>query len=276
MVEDTKKPLSGKCIVITRARSQASELAGRIEALGGEVIEFPTIEIKPADDYGPLDRAIGELESYDWLFLTSVNGVDHFIARLGHCGRKMEEMSHMKVVAIGPETGKTLESAGIHPYFVPTRYIAEGLLEGLRPEEMRGKRVLIARAAQARQILPATLQQWGAKVDVVPVYQTVIPKQDSAMLRQLLSAGKIAAITFTSSSTASHFAELFSGETLMDLLSGVAIVCIGPITARTVQDLGLRVDVVAEEYTTSGLVRSLGEFFSRRGAGAATERLANS
>ncbi|HZD41146.1 MAG TPA: uroporphyrinogen-III synthase, partial [Terriglobales bacterium] len=175
-------------MVITRARSQAGELARKIEELGGEVVEFPTIEILPPQDYGPLDRAIERLESYDWVVFTSVNGVRYFLARMEFSGREVSSFAGRKVVAIGPETARRLDSAGIHPFIVPQKYQAEGILEGLKPEDIRGMRVLIPRAAKAREVLPETLRQWGGFVDVVPVYRTIAPKNDvtelSTMLRQ--------------------------------------------------------------------------------------------
>lgn len=257
--------LAGKRVVITRARSQAGELARRIEELGGEVLEFPTIEIQPPVDYGPLDRAIEQLDSYDWAFFTSVNGVDYFLARMRHFHKNLECLEPIKLVAIGPETARRLEQAGIRPFLVPKKYQAEGILEGLRAEEIRGKRILIPRAAKAREILPDTLRQWGSTVDVVEVYRTTVPKNDTVKLLQMLRQKKIDMITFTSSSTVAHFARLFAAENIAELMRKTVIACIGPITGQTVVDFGLHADVISEEYTVAGLVRAIVSYYESSG-----------
>jgi len=260
-----KAILAGKRVVITRARSQAGELAGRIEELGGEVLEFPTIEIQPPEDYGPLDRALEQLQSYQWIFFTSVNGVDFFLKRMSQLRQDSRCLEGIKVVAIGPETAKRLEKAEIRPFLVPKKYQAEGILEGLTAGEIQGKRILIPRAAKAREILPETLRRWGGSVDVVPVYQTVVPKNDSAELGMLLRENKVDMITFTSSSTVSHFVRFFSNENLAELMGKTVIACIGPITGQTVVDYGLHADVVSEEYTVPGLVSAIIHYYQISG-----------
>lgn len=257
--------LSGMRVVITRARAQAGELAQRIEELGGEVIEFPTIEIQPPRDCGPLDRAIGQLCTYDWLFFTSANGVDRFLARMAHFHVDVKGLEPIKVVAIGPETGRRLEMAGIRPFLVPKKYQAEGILEELAADEIRGKRILIPRAAKAREILPQTLRRWGGTVDVVEVYQTAVPGNDTRTLLQLLRQKKIHIITFTSSSTVAHFFRLLQGENLAELVRGTVIACIGPITSQTVADYGLHAEVVSEEYTIPGLIRAIVHYYKTSG-----------
>jgi uroporphyrinogen III methyltransferase/synthase len=183
--------LKGKRILITRARSQAPSLVQRIESLGGEVIEFPTIEIRPPESYGPLDQAINQIGSYDWLIFTSVNGVDRFVDRFEKLGKNVANLAGIEVGAIGPETARRLTAAQIEPTFVPKQYQAEGILEGLIPETVLGKRILIPRAAKARDILPETLRRWGARVDVVEAYQTVLPQLDVSALCRLLREGTI-------------------------------------------------------------------------------------
>ena len=158
-VVEVARPLAGKRIVVTRARSQASSLIQRIEKLGGEVIEFPTIEIQPPESYAALDNAIANIRTYDWLLFTSVNGVEQFLLRLQSLSKSMTELEGIKVGAIGPETAKRLEGAGIKNCVVPRQYQAEGMLEALSRQMMRGKRVLIPRAAKARDILPKTLRR---------------------------------------------------------------------------------------------------------------------
>ena len=261
------RPLAGRRIVVTRARAQAGGLAGKIEELGGEVLEFPTIEIQPPASFAALDEAIARIADYDWLIFTSVNGVEQFLTRLECSGKSLADFQSKRVVAIGPPTAERLKGAGISSCLVPEQYQAEGVLEALKPEELRAKRVLIPRAAKAREILPETLRQWGAVVDVVEAYRTVIPTADVSRLRSLLQEGTVDMVTFTSSSTAANFVKLFRGEKLSDILHGTAIGCIGPITEATVQELGGKADLVSAEFTIPGLVRAMVDFFER-GAGA--------
>lgn len=249
--------LSGKRIVVTRARSQAAELTSRLAALGADVVEFPTIAIVPARDLSPLDQAIARLEEYQWLFFTSINGVECFFARMRQLRRTPAIIEHLKVVAIGPETARHLKMQGIRPYLVPEKYQAEGILEDLTAQEIRGSRILIPRAAKARDILPETLRRWGAAVDVVAAYATVLPSNEKAGFRLLLQKSHIDMLTFTSSSTVANFVRLFAEDNLRTLLAGVKIACIGPITAQTAADHGLHVDVIAAEFTIPGLVRAI-------------------
>jgi len=263
-VVEVVRPLAGKRIVVTRARSQASSLIQRIEKLGGEVIEFPTIEIQPPESYAALDGAIANIRTYDWLLFTSVNGVEQFLLRLQSLSKSMTELEGIKVGAIGPETAKRLEGASIKNCVVPRQYQAEGMLEALSRQMMRGKRVLIPRAAKARDILPETLRRWGAAVDVIEAYRTGLPVANSSAIRSLLQAGGADMITFTSSSTVVNFVQLFQGQNLEALLAGIAVACIGPITKKTIEEMGGRADVVSEEFTIPGLVRAIADYFGRK------------
>ncbi len=254
---DTDKPLAGKRIVITRARAQALSLVEGIESLGGEVVEFPTIKIDPPEDFAAFDAAVAQIETYDWLIFTSVNGVEPFLARLQQVGKAISSLKGLKVGAIGPETAKRLAAVGIAACLVPERFQAEGILDAFQPEDLKGKRVLIPRAAQARKVLPNTLREWGATVDVVTAYRTVLPAVDVAPLAELLRQRKIDVIAFTSSSTARNFVRLLGDKHLGGIAAASALACIGPITARTVEQLGGRAEIVAEEFTVSGLVRAI-------------------
>jgi uroporphyrinogen III methyltransferase / synthase len=258
--------LRGKRILITRARTQAKPLVQAIEALGGEVVEFPTIEIRPPESYGPLDRAIEQIKIYDWFIFTSANGVERFLARFEKLEKNLADLAGIEIAAIGPETAKRLEAAGIPTGVIPQRYQAEGILETLAGKTLQGKKVLIPRAAKARDILPETLRRQGAQVDVVVAYQTVLPQVDVPALCRVLSEGGVDMVTFTSSSTASNFAVMLRGQDLPRLLSRIVIACIGPITKKTVEDLGLRADVVAAEFTIPGLVSAIADYFSRKAA----------
>jgi uroporphyrinogen III methyltransferase / synthase len=259
---DQTRPLAGKRIVVTRARPQAGVFARALEAVGAAAIEFPTIEISPPETYDGLDAAIAKLERYDWIIFTSVNGVDHFAARLAHLRRTLN--GDIRAAAIGPETAKAVESLGVAPEIVPEEYRAEAILGKLRPEAMRGQKVLVPRAAEARDVLIRTLREWGAEVDVVEAYRTVAPTSDPAPLRALLLRGEVDAVTFTSSSTVKNFKAIFAGDDLRRLLARSAVACIGPITQSTAEEIGMRVDVVAEDYTIAGLTQAIVEYFKRQ------------
>ncbi len=262
-MSESARPLAGKLIMTTRARSQAGSLADKLEALGGKVIEFPTIEIQPPEDYAALDAAIKNVRNYHWVIFTSVNGVEQFLGRARHLNQRVSELQTSQFAAIGPETAKRLEAAGIRSCLVPQKYQAEGLLEALAPESMRKKKVLIPRAAKARDILPETLREWGAEVDVVEAYRTVVPVADSAHIKTLLRDRKVDVITFTSSSTVANFTRLFEGQTLSETVAGSAVACIGEITKKTVEDFGGHAQIVATESTIDGLIRAILEYFSR-------------
>lgn len=258
--------LSGKKILITRAREQSAEFSALLRSLGAEVIEFPTIQIVPPRDWGPLDGAIARIERYDWLIFTSANGVLFFWQRL-LAGGKSTLPSSIKICAIGPATANQLRQRGTKVDYVPKAYVAESILEGFKEHDLKGKRVLLARARVARDILPMGLRQLGAEVDVVEAYRTVKPKGGARRLREILERGEIDAVTFTSSSTVSHFAALLKGEELKHLLQGVVIACIGPITRETAKNLGMEVHIEPVEYTIPGLAKALADYFSQRSEG---------
>ena len=255
-----EKPFDGRRIVVTRARAQAGVLAQRITDLGGVVIECPTIEIQPPGDFLAFDRALARLDSYDWLIFTSVNSIEPFLSRLDQVGKSVARLARLKVAAIGSETAKRLDGAGIAVAVVPERYQAEGILDSLGAAEMAGKNVLIPRAAKARNVLPETLRQWGANVDVVEAYRTAAPNIDVAALRQRLQRGDADIVTFTSSSTVSNFVELFAAADLTSIVGKAAIACIGPITAKTVEDFGGKVAITAREFTIDGLVKAMVDY----------------
>src|SRR5262245_58288044 len=261
----SKTPLRGKRVLITRARRQAGVLAERITALGGVVIELPTIEIVAPGSFVAFDRALDRIESYDWLIVTSVNGVEPLLSRLKRGGRSVADLKRLKVAAIGSETAKRLQAAGIRGGLVPKRFHAEGIIDALDRAELNGKRVLIARAAQAREILPETLRQWGAEVDVVEAYRTVAPAIDVAGIKRRMQRGQLDVITFTSSSTVVNFVRLLGGGKLSGIVGTAVVACIGPITAKTVEELGGRVAIMAREFTIDGLVTAIVEYFQSSG-----------
>ncbi len=246
--------LRGKRVLVTRARSQASTLVARLRELGAIPVEFPAIHIvPPADNYAALDAALQRLATFDWAVFTSVNGVVHVWQRLAVLALNPQALQALRVAAIGPATAEALTTRGITPEVVPARYVAEALLEAI--PQPTGQRFLLARADLARDTLRVGLQAAGAEVVEVPAYSTVLVELAPETLAAL-EAG-IDIITFTSSSTVRNFVEQIGLPRAQELAAQARVVTIGPITAATVQEVGLRVDVVATEYTIAGLVQAL-------------------
>ena len=256
--------LSGRRIVITRRREQAGELRRALEARGARVVELPTIALAPPKSWRPLDEALRRLAGYDWLIFTSVNGVERFLARMREQGLSPRGLQAAKIAAIGPATARTLRQYGLRARVVPEEFRAEGLLAALGGQRWRGKTVLLARAAAARDVLPRELRRRGARVDVVPVYRTVVPPTSRQRAQALFSRRKPDAITFTSSSTVRNFCALLGRSRARRALAGVRVATIGPVTSRTARALGLRVDVEAKTFTVAGLVLALERFFRAR------------
>lgn len=258
-----RKPLFGRRIVVTRARSQAGELSARFEGLGAQVFEFPTIEIQPPRDFGPLDKAIHELDSFGWLVFTSVNGVEAFLDRLAHHDLDVRSVPRTaKIAAIGPATAERISAAGLRVDVVPKEYRAESLLEEVSESSLEGERVLIPRAKVAREVLPERLREAGADVVVSPAYESVPADTGRVDLTASLEAGEVDCVTFTASSTVENFVQAFGPEEAGRLLEQARVACIGPITADTAKKYGLRVDAEAEEYTIPGLVESVLNLFA--------------
>lgn len=257
-------PFFGKRIVVTRAREQASSLSERLEDLGGEVLEYPAIIIKPPEDFGPLDGAIQEIESFTWIFFTSVNGVTAFFNRLRELGKDIRDLHRAKLCAIGPATRQALEERGLLVEYMPEEYRAEALGWGLQERLQTGEKALLPRADLARPWLAEFLRGRGLLATEVIAYRTVSDNSDPSLLAKL-EKGEINVITFTSSSTVHNFMALFREEEREKFLPGVTIACIGPITAETARSYGLHVDIVAREYTISGLVQALQEFYQQGG-----------
>ncbi len=255
------RPLRGKRVLITRAREQADALARLLVEAGAEPVIAPVIQFEPPERWDEVDRAAADVASYDWVVFTSANGVRFFLRRLEALGKDPRALAAAHLAAIGPATASALSDAGLRAELVPTEYVAEAVAEALAARGIAGRRILVARAAEARETLVARLGRAGAVVDEVPVYRTVGSAEASERLRQLLVSGGVDAVTLTSSSTARYLIEALGGSA--EPLATVAVACIGPITAATARDLGLRVDVVAAEYTAPGLVRALIEHYGR-------------
>lgn len=256
-----KRPLRGKKILITRAREQSAEFSKRLKRLGAEVIEFPTIEIVPPLSWKGLDQVLSRLPSYDWIIFTSANGVAFFHQRLREKGKDRRSLSGLKICAIGPATAQQLKKRRLRVDYIPKEFVAESILKGFKRMGIRGKQILLARAKKARDVLPEGLRSIGARVDVVEAYRTVKPKRGAMRLKGLLKKRGVDVITFTSSSTVNHFIDLLKKEEVQDLLKGVAIACIGPVTARTVKASGLKVHIQPREYTIPGLTQAIAQYF---------------
>ncbi len=260
------KPLFGKRVVLTRAQEQARELSQLLTAYGAEPVELPTIQIVPPASWQGIDQAIARLHDYQWIIFTSVNGVTPFMERLRVAGKDARAFGAIQVCAIGPRTAHEVERYGIRPDVVPAEYQAEGVIASLAERGIRGSRVLIPRAEVARELLPEQLRELGATVDVVTVYRTIAPTKDAAAFTQQLGAGRVAVVTFTSSSTVRNFVELLGGrEIAQKSVAQTVIACIGPITARTAEECGLTVGILPTENTIPALADAIARYF-REGA----------
>ena len=257
------KSLFGKKIVVTRAREQASSFAGLLEEAGAQVVLFPVIEIAPPKSYKSLDSAIDKLREYDWIVFTSVNGVNSFFDRMRARGKDLREMHGILIAAIGEVTASDIEKRGMNIELIPRDYRAEGLIKLFKKKKIKGVKILIPRAREARDILPATLREMGADVDVATAYETKMPgKRKAEKIRQMLSSGEIDVLTFTSSSTVRNFLSAVGG---FDTASGKpAIACIGPVTAKTLGENGYRANIVPREYTVKRLTEEIILYFNKR------------
>ena len=258
-----QRPLSHLRILVGRAAHQASALSAGLRAKGAEVLEIPFIEIRPPHSYKPLDTALKNLADYDWLVLTSVNGVEALWSRLKKLGLNQRNFRHLKVAAIGPATRKAIRKHGIKVHIMPREYVAESVVASLRGK-VEGQRVLLARAKVARDVIPKELRKLGAKVDVVEAYETVVPKKSRTRIRGALKDPKRRphVITFTSSSTVRNFLALLGKEN-HTLLKPVSLASIGPITSATLRESGLWADIQASKYTIPGLIRAIVSLVSR-------------
>ncbi len=250
------RPLAGRTILVTRAREQASALRVLLEAAGARVEECPAIRFDPPATWAPLDAALRGAQGYDWILVTSANTVRFVLERLFVLGLGPRALIGPRVVAIGPATAQALERAGLQVEHLPEEFRAEGIVELLAREPLEGARILLPRAAVAREILPRLLGERGARVDVVEAYCTATDREGVAAARALLAAGGIDAVTFTASSTVRALVDAL-GAQAPALLGGVLLAAIGPITAETLREAGLTAQVVAAEYTTAGLTRAL-------------------
>ena len=267
-----KHPLAGTRILVGRARHQAGSLSASLRSLGATVIEIPFIEIRKPQSYRPLDDALKNIRNYDWLILTSANGVEAMWERVRKLRITRQTLQHLQIAAIGPATKKAIVKHGLQVKMVPEEYVAESVVKGLR-DKVNGKRVVLIRAKVARDVIPEELRAAGAEVDVVEAYETVAPEKSRTRLRALMknAARRPHIVTFTSSSTARNFAELLgnfqagshnpgstkAGSTKADSISLVQFASIGPVTSATLRELQMPVAIEAREFTMGGLIRAI-------------------
>ncbi|MBZ5533876.1 MAG: uroporphyrinogen-III synthase [Acidobacteriia bacterium] len=272
-LQGAMQPLTGWRILTTRASKQSGSLAQPLRELGADVIEIPTIEIKPPASYKPLDDALRKIATYEWLILTSVNGMEAVVERLKKLKIGMDQLKHLQIAAIGPATQRAIEAQGLKVAVTPEKYIAESVVEALRGKT-EGKRVLLARAKIARDVLPTELKNAGVLLDVVEAYETVVPAGAQAKLQSLFSGRtpRPDIVTFTSSSTATNFFSLL-GKDSLKALNNVTLASIGPVTSKALRTAGFPPAIEAREYTMQGLVLAISEHVHKVAAQQLLQRL---
>ncbi|TBL81652.1 uroporphyrinogen-III C-methyltransferase [Paenibacillus thalictri] len=258
-----KKPLFGKRVLVTRARSQASELSAMVEELGGEPVEFPVIRLQPPSseaEQQKRDDALRRLAEYDWVLFTSVNGVSFFFDRLKELRIDIRTMNKARIAAVGPKTAEALEERGLLCEQLPSKFQAEGLLESIKPELKPGQKALLPTADIARDVLPNELAELGLAVDEIDIYENVVSTDGGEEVIELLKQKALHIISFTSSSTVTNLLkalEQLGVESPLELMAGCEVACIGPLTAETARNAGLNVKYVADEATVRSLVDRL-------------------
>jgi uroporphyrinogen III methyltransferase/synthase len=251
-----KLPLFGQKVVVTRAADQAAEFSDRLRALGADPQELPVIALEPPSDPAPLDRAIENLQSYDWLIFTSVNGVRFFMDRLDESRHDLRSLK-ARICAIGPSTREAVEDLHLKVDLMPEAYVAESLIQAFASEDLAAKKVLLPRAAVARDVIPVELSKLGAQVDVVEAYRNIVPPNATIRAHEIFSCGKKPDwITFASSSAVKNLLAITGREAL----EGIHIASIGPVTSSTLCAHGLKVDAEARQFTLDGLIQAILEF----------------
>jgi uroporphyrinogen III methyltransferase/synthase len=257
------RPLEGRTIAVTRASAQAQKFVSLLAAAGASVLETPTIAIEPPPSWAPLDSALDAADTFAWVIFTSVNGVIMVDRRLSMRRLSWTGLARARVAAIGPATAEALVEHGLRVEIVPREYRAEGLVERLRGEVARGDQILLPRAAQTRDVLVRDLTRLGAAVTEVAAYATRRVGSSGAALRQALAARTVDVVTFTSSSTARNFAELFTEDERRAWFPSLTVASIGPITAGTAAEYGLTTRIMPGEYTIPALARAIEDYCTR-------------
>jgi len=253
------RPLAGKRIVVTRTRRQAGALSGQLRDLGAEVIELPTIRIEPPSDLRAFAELVQDAHGYDWIVFTSPNGVTAFFEMFYKLYDDARDIGGARIAAIGPATAQRVRDFHLKVDLQPKEFIAEAVLQEFKTQgDLENLRILIARAEEARDLLPKGLEALGAIVDVAFAYKTVAEPSDRTAARSRLAAEGADMITFTSSSTVENFLALG-----LPWPKGMLVASIGPITSQTARDRGLTVGVEAQQHDIPGLVEAIRHFFAR-------------
>ncbi|MBT6601866.1 MAG: uroporphyrinogen-III C-methyltransferase [Nitrospina sp.] len=255
-------PLFGKTCVVTRAEEQSESFIHMLEERGAEPFLYSSIKTIPPADWSSLDKSLEALSDYDGLIFTSVNGVHYFSQRLKEKNKDIRELKGVRIYAIGPKTEQAVRGLNIKVDIVPENYIAESLIESIGKENIKRKKFLLPRASIARDILPNTLREMGASIDVVPAYQTISPQSSDSSFLKRLNEDSIDVITFTSSSTVTNFVDRLNKENIKKIKK-IIIACIGPVTQKTAEDCGLKVSIVPNEYTVAGLITAIEDYFKK-------------
>jgi len=258
------KPFFGKRIIVTRSRDQSSVFAEMLIDRGATAIEFPTIGVVPPASWEELDSAIHAAESFSWLIFTSANAVRFFMERLRSLNKDLRILKGVNICTVGPKTSESLESYGLRADLIPAEFKAEGIIDAFKNVNLQGLKFLIPRAKIARENLPDKLRDRGAEVTLATAYENIKPTTDVARVKKLLEEKKIAAVTFTSSSTVHNFVEILGKKEYKTLLNNVAVACIGPVTAKTAEEYDIRTDVMPRDYTIPALVNDLADFFKKQ------------
>ncbi len=259
-----KRALFGKRAIVTRTREQASDLVAGLEEAGASCYECSTINIEAIENYDILDEALERIDEYHWILFTSLNGVKYFFKRLYGKGMDARDLKGPDIGVVGKSTADLLLKYGVNADLIPPLFTSDGLAESLLDQGVEGRNILIPRAREGREIMPETLRGAGAQVTVAPVYQNIPPQGRKDELRAELESGQVDMVTFTSSSTVSNFLTMVDPENqeeLEKMMQGVKIVAIGPITAKTVTDSGLQVDIQPEKFTIPAMIRAIIDYY---------------
>lgn len=258
-------PLQGRRVLVTRAAEQAAGFSEQLQQRGAVVVECPTISLMPPESWQPVDEALKNLTGFNWLILTSVNGVRFFIGRMQALGMHLSLLQGCKVCAVGPKTAEELHGFGIIPDMLPEQFTGEGVVKAFEQPDLHGMRVLFPKADGARDLIPQQLRAQGAVVVDPVVYRNVIPSELPETARQALEQQQLDAVVFSSPSTMRNLAVLLGGmNRLEEVLQGVTVASIGPVTTTACRELGLTVTVEPDQATLDDLLQALEEHFSKK------------
>ena len=256
------RPLFGLKGLVTRVRHQASELSALLRQAGATPLEMPVIRLAEPESWAPVDEALAAAETFDWVVFTSANAVTRLQEHLAEMGSDIRALKGPRVAAIGPATAAAAEAAGLRVALCPEEYVAEGLVAALADEGLAGKRLLLLRAAEAREVLPDKAREAGAEVVIAPVYQTLPTEAVDPQIVQMLEENRVDFVTFASSSSVRSFVAALGCDRAVRLLEGVCVACIGPVTAATAREMGMAPEVVPDEHTIEALVTALVTYYA--------------